>query len=93
MNMSDDKLKAYRSQAISMALINIFDERQTAEAMQLWETRYAGMPIFSVQYFARDCCALPSVNKPNSELLKNLVRELYLQLHTLENIQLDQNRR
>lgn len=77
-----------RMPAIQLALASYLDDGQMVAALQLWQEKYAGQRIFSVQYFARDCCALPGMGGPRSELLKNLVRELYIQLHTLENIQL-----
>jgi hypothetical protein len=78
-----------RSIAISMALETFLDARQTAEALHLWHEKYARQPIFSVQYFARDCCLLLGVDGRRSDLIKNLVRELYTQLHTLDQIQFD----
>jgi hypothetical protein len=81
-----------RSIAISMALETFLDAGQTAEALKLWHEKYARQPTFSVQYFARDCCLLLGVDGRRSDLIKNLVRELYTQLHTLDQIQFDQKK-
>lgn len=68
-----------RSTAIRLALGAFLDARQTAEALQLWQEKYAGEPTFSVQYFARECCTLFGVESKRSQLIKSLVRELYTQ--------------
>lgn len=77
--------------AISNALMAFLNEEQTANALQLWQEKYAGNEKFSVQYFARDCCLLLGIEGRRSDLIKNLVRELYIQLHTLDHIQFDKN--
>jgi hypothetical protein len=68
-----------RSVAIKSALAAILDAQQTAQALTLWQEKYAHQPTFSVQYFARDCCALFGVESERSQLVKSLVHELYVQ--------------
>jgi hypothetical protein len=68
-----------RTTAIKLALGAFLDSRQTAEALQLWQDKYAGQPTFSIQYFARECCTLFGVESKRSQIVKSLVRELYTQ--------------
>lgn len=88
---ADPNIHDQRKHAISIALVTFLDARQTEAALHLWQEKYAGLPRFSVQYFARDCCLLLDIKGRRSDFIKNLVRELYLQLHALDQIQFDQN--
>ena len=85
---SDLDIDDPRVLAIQLALSSFLTDSQIASALQLWHEKYAHQPIFSVQYFARDCCAMLGMGGPRSDLLKNLVKELYMQLHTIENVQI-----
>ena len=74
--------------AISQAVSPFLNAEQTAEAVRLWEQKYANQPGLSVQYFARECSNRFSHEAGRSQLVKNLVRELYTQLHALDHIQI-----
>ena len=76
-----------RDLAISQAVSPFFNKEQAAAAVQLWKEKYADQPNLSVQYFARECSQLVAETR-RSQLVKNLVRELYTQLHALDHIQI-----
>lgn len=68
-----------RTIAIRQALSTFLDASQVSEALRLWQEKYASEPTFSVQYFARECCILFGVESQRTQLIKSLVRELYMQ--------------
>lgn len=74
--------------AISQAVSPFLNAEQTAEAVRLWEEKYANQQGLSVQYFARECSNRFSHEAGRSQLVKKLVRELYTQLHALDQIQI-----
>ena len=77
-----------RDSAISQAVSPFLSPQQTVEAVRLWQEKYASQPNLSVQYFARECRSRFGSESGRSQLVKNLVRELYTQLHSLDHIQI-----
>ena len=77
--MSNMQITHDRTVAIKLALSDFLDPGQVNEAVRLWQDKYSSQPTFSVQYFARECCQLFGVESQRTQLIKSLVRELYMQ--------------
>ena len=72
----DNTINHDRSIAIKTALGAFLDPQQTAQAIGLWQEKYANQATFSVQYFVRECCAMFGVESQRNQLVQSLVMEL-----------------
>jgi len=75
-----------RHPAIANALLQVLNKQQSEQALTIWESKYAIKPDRSIQYFARELSVIFGSNANKGALAKHLVRELYIEIYTLNTI-------
>lgn len=69
--------------AVEQALANYISGAQLAQALQLWDEKYAHQPTFALQHFLRELCADGELLQLRSRLLQAMVHSFSGQQDTL----------